>query len=284
MSLLRYGWSLRRLLYGSEVVVTSEQVAALAKSRALDTRGRLRMRMLYLRELALGPPRNLSVVVGSAQLELGGDGDDFGIDWKTFAAIFGDEEYAAAYEDARVLDVGAHKGYFGAYALARGAAAVLSYEPARANHAVLERAARPFGARWVTRNAALGEEGGTGTLLLDRTSWAHSLRQVDRPAGEQPVAIVTLEHALAELPAAGSRTIVKIDAEGSECEILARSEALEPVDVLFVEWHPKSATCTAEQLSVVARSAGLTSAAARSGLLSFERAASDRHQPVRSTS
>jgi len=59
---------------------------------------------------------------------------------------------------------------------------------------------------------------------------------------------VTLEDALAELPGGRSRTIVKVDAEGSECEILARPTALERVDVLLVEWHSKTASCSREML------------------------------------
>jgi FkbM family methyltransferase len=279
--LLRYVWSLRRRIYASEMIVTSADEAALARSSALDARARMRARMLFVRELALGPPDRAEFAVGGTRIELGGEGHDFAIDWKAFAAIFGDEEYSAPYENAHVLDVGAHKGYFGAYALARGASVVLSYEPAAGNYAALERAARPLRSRWETRNAALGEERGTGTLLLDRTSWAHSLRQVDRPAGTEPVSIVTLEHALAELPGRALRTIVKIDAEGSECEILARAEALAQVDVLFVEWHPKAATCTAEELVEIAGAGGLTQTPNRHGVLSFRRTSSFAGQPVR---
>jgi FkbM family methyltransferase len=204
----------------------------------------------------LGPPRRAQIAVGDARVELGG-GRDFPIDWKTFVEIFVDESYATPYRDAAVLDVGAHKGYFGAYALARGASVVVSFEPAATNYEALDRAAKPLGDRWLTRNAAIGSTAGAGVLLLDRTSWAHSLVEVERPAGEQAVSIVTLEQALAELPKGGSPTIVKIDAEGSECDILARTEALERVDVLMVEWHPAVAPCTREELIGTVESGGL---------------------------
>ena len=49
--------------------------------------------------------------------------------------------YAGDYRGAFVVDVGAHKGYYGAYALAHGARWVVSYEPETANFALLERAA-----------------------------------------------------------------------------------------------------------------------------------------------
>ena len=45
------------------------------------------------------------------------------------------------YAGAVVLDLGAHKGYFGAYALARGARLVISFEPETANLELLERGA-----------------------------------------------------------------------------------------------------------------------------------------------
>ena len=226
--------------------------------------------MLHLRELALGPPRKARIPVESALIELGG-GRDFPVDWKAFVEIFADESYATQYRDAAVLDVGAHKGYFGAYALARGASVVLSFEPAATNYDALDRAAKPLGDRWLTRNAAIGATPGTGVLLLDRTSWAHSLVEVERPAGEQTVSIVTLEQALAELPEGGSGTIVKIDAEGSECDILARPEPLERVDVLMVEWHQALAPCAKEELIGTVESGGLGLVTPSDGVMRFGR-------------
>ncbi len=71
------------------------------------------------------------------------------------------------------------------------------------------------------------------TVRSGPTRWLWS----SGPVGRQLASIVTLEQALAALPESGSPTIVKVDAEGSDCDILARPEALEPVDVLLVEWH-----------------------------------------------
>jgi FkbM family methyltransferase len=212
--------------------------------------------MLLLRELAFGPPAKARITVGRTRIELG-PRDDFPIDWKTFVAVFGHEEHAAPYQGAHVLDVGAHKGYFGAYALAKGASVVLSVEPERRNYEALTRAAARLGRQWLTRNAALGGESGTGTLLLDRASYAHSLTSVAHPVGEQPVTVITLEQALEELPPGGTRTIVKIDAEGNECEILATPAPLERIDLLMVEWHEKKAPCSQDELVQAAESAGL---------------------------
>lgn len=270
MSLGRIAWLLRNRLVGPERVVTGGHVQALRRSGALGLRARARVQVLHLREVVLGPPWRARLPIGRAKLELG-SGHDFPVDWKAFVEIFGDAQYAAPYMGAHVLDVGAHKGYFGAYALCCGASVVLSFEPAAKNFEALEQAAGPLGNRWLVKNAALGARAGTGTLLLDRTSWAHSLLQVESPAGEQPVAIVTLADALADLPPGGSRTIVKIDAEGSECDILSRPESLEQIDVLMVEWH-SSASCTAEALARVIESAGLIAVGGASGgIMRFER-------------
>ena len=55
--------------------------------------------------------------------------DNYEIDWETLKNTLVDEPYLAVYGGAVVLDIGAHKGYYGAYALAHGAHAVVSYEP-----------------------------------------------------------------------------------------------------------------------------------------------------------
>jgi FkbM family methyltransferase len=261
-------WRLRRRILGPERVVERGGVTQVLGSSALGMRGRIGIRILHAHELGFGPPRSATIRTRCCQVRLG-DGEDFPVDWKAFIEVFGHETYRADYRDAHVLDVGGHKGYFGAYALAQGASAVVSFEPAARNYEVLAQTARPLRARWQTRNAALGATSATGVLLLDRTSWAHSLVHVERPAGEQRVVIATLEEALAELPRGGSRTIVKIDAEGSECDIVARPEPLERVDVLMIEWHPETAPCTTNDLIEIAASAGLDFVS--SGVLRFTR-------------
>ncbi|HSF60176.1 MAG TPA: hypothetical protein VLA69_00630 [Gaiellaceae bacterium] len=106
-------------------------------------RGRGRVRALFVGELLLGPPTRARIAVGNTRIEIGG-GPDFPVDWKAFVEIFGDEIYAESYRGSHVLDVRAHKGCFGAYGLATGAARVVSYEPAAANYDALEGAARPL--------------------------------------------------------------------------------------------------------------------------------------------
>lgn len=270
MGVLDAAKAVRRRLVGAERVVTRADVTALGRAGSLRRPARLHLWALLLREAALGPPRETRVRIGDVRVELG-DGRDFPVDWRVFVGILARAEYPAAYADASVLDVGAHKGYFGAYALACGAARVLSYEPATSNYGYLARAAEPFRDRWSTRQAAVGRARGRGTLQLGATSWGHSLIRVGEPSGDEPVDIVTLADAIAELAADGGRTIVKIDAEGSECDILSRPDGLEAVDVLLVEWHPHSAACSAEELVASVERAGLLLTSRTRNVLHFGR-------------
>jgi FkbM family methyltransferase len=270
MSIGRYVWQLRRQILGPERVVTADRVALLRQSTALQRRGRAKVRALHLRELALGPPARASITVGDARIELGGDAD-FPIDWKAFIEIFANDEYAAPYSGACVLDVGAHKGYFGAYALARGASSVVSFEPEAKNFRTLSDTAERLGDKWRTRQAAVGGESGIGTLLVDRSSWSHSLVRVAQPVAEQPVTVVTLDQALQDVPFDSAFVIVKIDAEGSECDILRRPEALARADVLLVEWHDEKAPCSREELTLNVEHAGLRLEPRSGGILRFAR-------------
>ena len=240
--------------------------------------GRARVRQLFLRELVLGPPQTARFRVAGTVVELGG-ARDFPVDWLAFVEVFTGAGYAADYRHASVLDVGAHKGYFGAFAFGSGASAVVSYEPATPNYRALERAASRIAERWSTRHAAVGGERGEGTLFLDRTSWAHSLVRVKKPAGEETVSIVTLADAFEELPPV-SRIVAKIDAEGSEYAILAATSVLERVDCLFVEWHAVTAGCTLEELVRVVEASGLEFTGQSGPVLRFQsRPRSEPSQP-----
>ncbi len=170
MPLGRYVWKLRGRIVGYERVVTKPQVRQVVRSPAISNRGRTRLRALLLRELLRGPATYGRIRVGDALVELGGQRGDFPIDWKAFIEVLGAQPYDADYAKAAVLDVGAHKGYFGAYALARGASFVASYEPNLANFACLRRAAEPLHDRWLARNHAIGGTAGEEILYLDETS------------------------------------------------------------------------------------------------------------------
>jgi FkbM family methyltransferase len=178
--------------------------------------------------------------------------------------------YGAEYAGAVVVDIGAHKGYYAAFALLMGARCVHSYEPASENYALLERAAasrRPGSASWQTRNAAVGAKSGSGVLNVSAESWAHSLHAGLPRSGParamtfEAVEVVSGEDVLTQavVAAAGGKLIVKIDAEGAECEICLQTDpsVWKAVDDLFVEVHD-FAPCDRRTLATHLRNTGLT--------------------------
>ena len=92
--------------------------------------------------------------------------------------VFVNRCYGNDFHDSTVIDIGAHKGYFGAYALMHGAKQVVSYEPERQNFEFLTQTAQSFGRRagqWETRRSAVTARSGEVTLRVDPSSWAHSI-------------------------------------------------------------------------------------------------------------
>jgi FkbM family methyltransferase len=195
--------------------------------------------------------------------------DDYAIDWESLKFVVVDEAYAGDYEGAVVLDVGAHKGYYGAYALEHGARTVISFEPEAGNVELLERGAATYranGADWRVRPVALGAERGEAELHLMGSSWAHALHPPETWAeyevGTQRVPVEATTDVLAEgaaLAGEGGRLVVKVNTEGEECAMVigTPSEAWETVSELFVEVHPW-ASCGEPELVAHVEPAGLS--------------------------
>jgi FkbM family methyltransferase len=194
--------------------------------------------------------------------------DDYAIDWESLKFVVADHAYPADHTDAVVLDLGAHKGYYGAYALAGGARTVVSFEPEQANVEYLERAAvayRAQGADWRVRETAVGAERGEAKLHVMGASWGHALHPPDEWAqyevGVERVPVEAMSDVLAEaavLAQDGARLVVKLNVEGEECGIVlgTPAEAWVAVDELFVEVHPW-ASCTAPELAAHLAPVGL---------------------------
>ncbi len=186
--------------------------------------------------------------------------NDYAIDWESFKWVVADDAYPTDYDGAVVLDLGAHKGYYGAHALANGARAVISFEPERANLELLERAAatyRKLGADWRIRSSAVGAEPGDAVLRVMEGSWAHSLHPPETWAqyevGTQGVIVEAMADILEEFRAIAdedSRLVVKVNTEGEECGIVLGTppEAWIGVSELFVEMH-EWAPCIAAELA-----------------------------------
>lgn len=141
-----------------------------------------------------------------------------------------------------VIDVGAHRGYFGAIALAKGAARVVSYEPASSNFRFLTRAAASVPGRrrdWDVHQLAVGPTDGHQELQLSTESWSHSLTTpvTGSPNGREPVTVRSLSSVLADLTDSRGRATVKMDIEGlaGRCLIATPKEAWRPVAVLLFE-------------------------------------------------
>lgn len=177
--------------------------------------------------------------------------ESFAVDRVAFLGIFLEGWYDADYHDADVLDIGGHKGYYGAFALLGGARRVVSFEPEARNFALLERAATAFraaGFDWRVVRAAIGESDGEVDLRVSEEAASHSLFTSDSPAAPaQRVRMVHMDTVLGE-GAAGERIIVKIDAEGAECAAILASagESWDRVDELFVETHAFAPCSSAE--------------------------------------
>lgn len=176
------------------------------------------------------------------------------------------EPYSTSYVGAHAVDIGAHKGYYGAYALARGARSVRSYEPESRNFAALAKAADSFracGADWTAERIAVASTEEVRDLVVSRhLSSAHSLLEVSRPLGElaelEAVPVASTEHVLREAAAGSSeRLIVKVDAEGAECEILLGTapDLWRSVDEVFVEVHG-FAPCSGKEIGAHLARAG----------------------------
>jgi FkbM family methyltransferase len=212
--------------------------------------------------------------LGAATVYLSLDG--YEIDWASLAFVVLDEAYAGEYDDAVVVDVGAHKGYYGAYALLRGAYAVVSYEPEAANYALLAKAATALGRAWQARRRAVGATSGEADLHVMGASWGHALHPPEM-FDQHEVAVERVEvEALADVlagavaSAGGRRVIVKVNIEGEECPTILGTPpaAWEGVRDLYVEIHPW-ACCGAEELARHLEAAG------------FARGASAHHTVLR---
>jgi FkbM family methyltransferase len=188
--------------------------------------------------------------------------DSFPVDRVAYLGIFLEGWYGADYRDAVVIDVGGHKGYFGAFALHEGAAEVRSYEPEATNFATLQRAAGSFNRPWHAHHAAVGAAAGEATLHVNVESAGHSL--LDQPdeqrptVGTQTVPVVAMGDVLGEAERTGRPVIVKIDAEGAECDIVlgTPAEAWSAVRQVFLEIHD-FAPCTASAIIDHLRAAGM---------------------------
>jgi FkbM family methyltransferase len=210
--------------------------------------------------------------------------DSFYIDALVLDYLWNGHVFGASCEDRVVLDLGAHKGYFGAWALKHGASFVISCEPESNNFRVLERI-RNDNSRsdnWEIMRVAVGAHPGEVPLFVSSESWAHSVYEelvdatrqtrstswahyLESSEGDQHsvemVPMVTLatvlDRAFESRP--GQPVVVKANVEGCAGPILmaATPAELAPVVEVHVDYEPGSPYDIAELLDHLA-AAGLT--------------------------
>jgi len=194
--------------------------------------------------------------------------EDYAVDWESLKFVIADEAYPGNHAGAVVLDLGAHKGYYGAYAIAKGARVVVSFEPESANVELLERAAATYrreGVDWEIRSSAVGAESGEAELHVMSGSWGHTLHPpaawAEYEVGVERVPVEAMASVLDDVRAlaAGAPLVVKINIEGGECGVVLGTPAAswEGVVEVFVETH-SWATCTAAELAGHLARAGLS--------------------------
>jgi FkbM family methyltransferase len=237
----------------------------------VDRRVPLRTRFDLLRAEArrrLKPKDSYAVRYGPGTVYL--SHEHYAIDWESLKFVVVDHAYPTRYDGAVVLDLGAHKGYYAAYATREGARTVMAFEPEQANVRLLRRAAVTYaenGSRWDIREAAVGAAAGAAELHVMDASWSHALHPPDEwmqyQVGVQRVAVEAMDEVLAEAAAlaAGGPLVVKLNVEGEECGIVLGTpvEAWSVVTDLFVEYHPW-ASCTADELRERLATAGFREA------------------------
>lgn len=252
----RSDWS--RLWYGSRLW----RVLAVIRLTEVPWRSRWELLTLALGKRLL-PPREYRVRLPPGEVFFAAA--SLTCDQRVFDEIFIERCYLTDYQNAAVVDIGAHKGYYGAYALLHGAAAVLSYEPARDNFVFLQQCADSFNSRnskWHTYKAAVGSRSDQMALYLSDQSWGHTLLAGSDtgPAQIEQVTVVPMSDVLEQArPLLGQRLVVKVDAEGAECDIILGTspQAWQEVDEVFVEVHC-FAPCSSQELVEHLQSAGLT--------------------------
>lgn len=208
------------------------------------------MRALFKR-LLTQPSRRLASVCRNNDLRLDETLNLPGI--PILEAIFNEREYAdyfPFYQDAIVVDVGAHYGYFSLFATKNlGAGArVFALEPARVNFEVLtDNLERNGIGNVTTRQVALADNDGTVALNLGRAE-NHSVVP-DYALGVKggPQEQVRSQTLTAFLQAEGLEKVdfLKLDCEGAEYDILldAPTETMQKIATVSLEFHDlKSAT------------------------------------------
>jgi len=150
--------------------------------------------------------------------------------------------FPGVFEPTTIVDIGAHAGAATVYLKSHyPRAEVFAFEPCKDSYEHLRANTRSLeGVQ--TRRAALGERDGKAQLFAGQySSMQHSLKPNDENKGDFEWVPVLGARAALEATGHAAFSIVKIDTEGCELEILESIRALLPaIDVVYSEYHSES--------------------------------------------
>lgn len=148
-----------------------------------------------------------------------------------------------------VLDVGAHEGGFGQQLRRCGyRGGILSFEPIGALHAALESSASGDKAWTVAPQLALGATPGIAQINVHEESSISSFLPLERmpyadapptgitPSRQESVRVVRLDDIYDELVPPSATTLLKLDVQGFEDQVLAgAAKSLEKITAILIE-------------------------------------------------
>ena len=199
----------------------------------------LRTKLGLLRAESGRGNRDLAIPVGDTEVFVA-----HATRWIDYLTLYGaliDRHFDADVGGKVVLDVGAHKGYFGARVISEGASKVESFEPVHQNLTYLQRSASRVPA-WEVHESALGARAGTVDIHLNSDSWAHSIQEppAGLSIGVQTVAVEALSDVLTRAASWDRPVVVKINVEGAAGPMILGTSApdWEAVEWLWVDVEP----------------------------------------------
>ena len=169
--------------------------------------------------------------------------------WSLVSEIFISKEYTPRgfeiLENDVVVDVGAHKGVFTAYAAKSTRGPIIAVEPAQENIEYLEKLVHTNG--WenvrVLRAAVTGLEEGKVKLYLARSSSRNSILGKDVVSDENlqdfvEVENISLENVIGDLE---NVDLLKLDCEGAEFAIIKNTNQsiFSKIQKMVLEYHAK---------------------------------------------
>jgi FkbM family methyltransferase len=178
--------------------------------------------------------------------------------WSMVTEVFLGEEYCPSgftiNSNDVIVDIGAHRGVFVAYAALRTKNDIIAFEPDPENYKNLQTFVSAN--HWDNvqlHHAALGANNGHIDLFQSNTSTRHSITGIDpvtksKLSKSVRVQAFSLEKALENLLKVN---FLKMDCEGAEYDIVMNSnpETLGKIDKLAMEYHENIANHSAEELA-----------------------------------